>query len=95
MTINEAAKKRISVLWNRDWNEYAHMTIDLIGENHHGPWCHIVDPCGNLACGNQAEATIDLLLMTAAGIDPNKDEWEEWKRPDDYDRFLTAEPVRR
>jgi hypothetical protein len=94
MTIQEAMDKGITAVMQEPWkshNKYCRVELPVFPGRPHGVWGRIIDPCGNLALGKDAESPIDMLLMKMPGnpmsIDPNADEWEEWIEPTDYSRF--------
>ncbi len=102
MKLAEAAKKGITRLayvqnGRSVWNEYSFADIDVFEDGTYGPWMHVYDPCGQLACGNEAWKPIELLTITVKSqpsVDTENDEFEPYAPPPDMNRFPGCPPVK-
>lgn len=104
MTIHEAMDRGITAVTQEPWksgNKYCRMELPPLlavpseaaarGVKGYGLWGKLIDPCGNLALGQDSEKPIDVLLIAGdfrqPAANPTKDEWEEWMEPADYSRL--------
>ncbi len=96
MTIRQAIEQGIQEVTTASWaahNQYCRMVLPVKDERgHHGVWGRIIDPAGNLATGKPAEYEIPIMLLNLPpgqlSADPDEDEWQPWKRPENYDDWL-------
>ena len=93
MTLRECAEKGITrVRLIKDgkpvWNPYSFGDIHVFDDGTMSPWMKVYDPCGQLACGDDAWRPIHVLTVPvgrgSVGLD---DQFEAYMPPADMDRF--------
>ena len=97
MTINEAIRDGITAITQEPWKSHnPYCRMELPQGTPRGIWAKIVDPCGNVACGDGPEDGISVLLVANRNglvvhptADPYIDEWEKWERPSDYEEMVS------
>ena len=94
----EAMNQGIAAVTQEPWksnNRYCR--LELPQGKFRGVVARLVDPCSNLALGNDPEKPIGVILLKGVNepfnADPDEDAWEPWTRPDDYAR-LSGESAR-
>src|SRR5580700_5080460 len=76
MTLKEAMDNGIKAVRQDPWNPYCRMELPVFPGRPNGIWGRVIDPCGNLALGKDAETPIDILLMemeSRLSVDPGLD----------------------